>query len=156
MRYASEECGHYEWSRRMGRLCRFGFASHGSTPRWSPKGESVATAKCVNPCRPSAVSQSQDAGALWQRSIASVRRCTRRLETPVWGARCRTLWQPCSQSHLKIRRLFSQNPMSVGALKGDCTLSRIQSSADMTDIQLSRVTRIPLSYARTSSRNDPC
>jgi hypothetical protein len=63
--------------------------------------------------------------------------------TPVWGARWRTLWQPCSQSHLKIRRLFSQNPMSVGALKGDYTLSRIQSSAYTTDIQLSRVTRIP-------------
>jgi hypothetical protein len=44
---------------------------------------------------------------------------------------------------LENPRLFSQNPMSVGALKGDCTLSRIQSSADMTDIQLSRVTRIP-------------
>lgn len=89
------------------------------TPRLRPKVSSVASTRRVNHWRPSAVSHNQDSGGMSRRSIACVRRCTLLLDSPVCWAMRRTPCLPWSQRHLQIRRLFSQNPLSVGSLKDD-------------------------------------
>src|SRR5262249_28625859 len=88
--------------------------------------ESVATTSRRNHCRPSAVSHNQDSGWLLRRSMACVRRCTLLLDRPICRAMRRTLWVVLSQRQLKIRKLLSQNLMSVGSLKDDGTLGGIQ------------------------------
>jgi len=79
----------------------------------------MATTKRTNHLWPSAVSHNQDSGWLLRRFIACWRPCTLLLESLVRTTMRRMLCCPWSQRHLPVRRLVSQNSMSVCALEGD-------------------------------------